>query len=509
MNLLRYHNHQQPHTLSTFATSGSSFIPVIDTLKNFNSGAETLEKYGVVGGDDIGVDSKDIFKQFQKEAKKRQNPVTQFVNLWDFLGRQTTKSDAATRKAVYDDVLAKTGNEAEAAFQALEVINFSRRGSSALAKTITAAIPFLNARFQGLDVLYRAGKGYYTTRTDQGVLARRSQLAMRGLTLASLTALYWSMVSDDEQYKEQSEFVKDNNWILPNPFSDKHPLLIPIPFEVGLLFKTLPERILDYNLGSTSQRELVDSGIRNLTSTLAINPLGVQAVAPIIEATLNYDFFTGRPIESIYMTDNSLERGLRSRMSTNELAKFIGENTNISPLKIDHMLHGYLGTIGSYGLLAVDAAMRSPAVAGEDAAVRPAMPMDQIPMIKRVLGREFGAGLQEDFYEMRQEVNRFQGTVNELISKGDMEKLQKYLQGREHLQGLASDFRYYDKQMKLYRDTREAIEQDTRKTAEQKAKEVREIDESKQQYLRQINVLKNFVDADATQAFNLYRDQND
>jgi hypothetical protein len=496
-------------TLSTFATSGSSFIPVIDTLKNFNSGAETLEKYGVVGGYDIGVDSKDIFKQFQKEAKKRQNPVTQFVNLWDFLGRQTTKSDAATRKAVYDDVLAKTGNEAEAAFQALEVINFSRRGSSALAKTITAAIPFLNARFQGLDVLYRAGKGYYTTRTDQGVLARRSQLAMRGLTLASLTALYWSMVSDDEQYKEQSEFVKDNNWILPNPFSDKHPLLIPIPFEVGLLFKTLPERILDYNLGSTSQRELVDSGIRNLTSTLAINPLGVQAVAPIIEATLNYDFFTGRPIESIYMTDNNLERGLRSRMSTNELAKFIGEQTNISPLKIDHMLHGYLGTIGSYGLLAVDAAMRSPAVAGEDAAVRPAMPMDQIPMIKRVLGREFGAGLQEDFYEMRQEVNRFQGTVNELISKGDMEKLQKYLQGREHLQGLASDFRYYDKQMKLYRDTREAIEQDTRKTAEQKAKEVREIDESKQQYLRQINVLKNFVDADATQAFNLYRDQND
>ena len=496
-------------TLSTFATSGSSFIPVIDTLKNFNSGAETLEKYGVVGGYDIGVDSKDIFKQFQKEAKKRQNPVTQFVNLWDFLGRQTTKSDAATRKAVYDDVLAKTGNEAEAAFQALEVINFSRRGSSALAKTITAAIPFLNARFQGLDVLYRAGKGYYTTQTDQGVLARRSQLAMRGLTLASLTALYWSMVSDDEQYKEQSEFVKDNNWILPNPFSDKHPLLIPIPFEVGLVFKTLPERILDYNFGSTSQRELVDSGIRNVTSTLAINPLGVQAVAPIIEATLNYDFFTGRPIESIYMTDNSLERGLRSRMSTNELAKFIGENTNISPLKIDHMLHGYLGTIGSYGLLAVDAAMRSPAVAGEDAAVRPAMPMDQIPMIKRVLGREFGAGLQEDFYEMRQEVNRFQGTVNELISKGDMEKLQKYLQGREHLQGLASDFRYYDKQMKLYRDTREAIEQDTRKTAEQKAKEVREIDESKQQYLRQINVLKNFVDADATQAFNLYRDQND
>jgi hypothetical protein len=496
-------------TLSTFATSGSSFIPVIDTLKNFNSGAETLEKYGVVGGYDIGVDSKDIFKQFQKEAKRRQNPVTQFVNLWDFLGRQTTKSDAATRKAVYDDVLARTGNEAEAAFQALEVINFSRRGSSALAKTITAAIPFLNARFQGLDVLYRAGKGYYTTRTDQGVLARRSQLAMRGLTLAALTALYWSMVSDDEQYKEQSEFVKDNNWILPNPFSDKHPLLIPIPFEVGLVFKTLPERILDYNFGSTSQRELVDSGIRNVTSTLAINPLGVQAVAPIIEATLNYDFFTGRPIESIYMTDNNLERGLRSRMSTNELAKFIGEQTNISPLKIDHMLHGYLGTIGSYGLLAVDAAMRSPAVAGEDAAVRPSMPMDQIPMIKRVLGREFGAGLQEDFYEMRQEVNRFQGTVNELISKGDMEKLQKYLQGREHLQGLASDFRYYDKQMKLYRDTREAIEQDTRKTAEQKAKEVREIDESKQQYLRQINVLKNFVDADATQSFNLYRDQND
>ena len=40
----------------------------------------------------------------------------------------TTRADAATRKAVYDDVLARTGSEQEAAFQALESMNFGRRG---------------------------------------------------------------------------------------------------------------------------------------------------------------------------------------------------------------------------------------------------------------------------------------------------------------------------------------------------------------------------------------------
>ena len=83
------------------------------------------------------------------------------IKLWDYLGRKTYESDGATRKAVYLKVLEETGSQAEAAFQASEIINFSRRGGHPIS-IITTAIPFLNARIQGLDVLYRSMTGKYS-----------------------------------------------------------------------------------------------------------------------------------------------------------------------------------------------------------------------------------------------------------------------------------------------------------------------------------------------------------
>jgi hypothetical protein len=68
---------------------------------------------------------------------------------------------------VYKNVLAETGNEAEALYRALEVMNFNRKGNSAVVRILTAAVPFLNARMQGLDVLYRASFGQMATQLSK------------------------------------------------------------------------------------------------------------------------------------------------------------------------------------------------------------------------------------------------------------------------------------------------------------------------------------------------------
>ncbi len=139
-----------------------------------------------------------------------------FSTVWRWAGNATTLSDAATRNAVYNDVLARTGNEAEAAFQAMEVINFSRRGAHPLARVITAAIPFLNARFQGLDVFVRAAGGNYSAvKNPRGKTFQK--FATRALLLSAMSGIYYMLVSDDDQYKEQSDEVRDNNWLLPTP----------------------------------------------------------------------------------------------------------------------------------------------------------------------------------------------------------------------------------------------------------------------------------------------------
>jgi hypothetical protein len=518
-------------TLSTFVTSGANFTPVVDTLKNFNSGSDLLEQYGVVGGYDFGNDPKDIYGEFSKEVKKRNGlGINPFVRLWDFLGQKTTQSDAATRKAVYDDVLARTGNEAEAAFQALEVINFSRRGSSSLARVVTAAIPFLNARFQGLDVLWRSSRGRYNANKDKSKAEQTRNFMFRGLMLTGLSAAYWLMVSDDDQYKERSEFERDNNFILPNPFSDKYPLMLPIPFEVGLIFKTLPERILGVAnketnfvedvLGlegrdKTTMKEAVDSTVRGVTSTLEINPLGAQFVAPIIEASLNYNFFTGKPVESVFMNENNLEKGFRQRVGSSQMAVMLGESLNISPIKIDHVMQGYTGTLGIYALNALDAILRTPDFLGGDNPLKvegsdqlASMTLDRAPFLKRFLGSEFGRKNMDDYYDIRSEVKRTVGTLSSLIGDGKVDQYQRYLKGREHIVGLSGNVNYLDGLLKTSRRQIEAIQTAEDITPERKAEIIREIEQARSEYLKQVPVLKEALNSPAKlpAVGGLYRD---
>ena len=78
----------------------------------------------------------------------------------------------AVYDAVYNKLKESGASEAraqsEAAYQALEIINFGRRGLSPTFRILTSAIPFLNARIQGLDVLGRAFAGNYSSMDKLG-----------------------------------------------------------------------------------------------------------------------------------------------------------------------------------------------------------------------------------------------------------------------------------------------------------------------------------------------------
>ena len=369
-------------TLSTWTTSGASFVPIIDTVKGLGDGVEKLEKLGVVGGYDFSIDKQDIVKFYEAENKRRteqMNPINMFGRIWDWAGKATTASDAATRNAVYKDVMARTGNEAEAAFQAMEIINYARRGSHPLARVLTAAIPFLNARFQGLDVFVRAAAGNYSTRRDQPAGMGQLKLAYRGGIIVGLTSLYYLMVGEEDWYKEQEDHIRELNWLAPT--DSGVPIKFPIPFEVGLIFKTLPEAILASTIGDQSDRELRQTLQRGIVSTLEVNPFAIQAIAPLFEAAFNYNAFTGRPIVPYYV--DKMTPGLTGNISTSQIATDIGKVLPISPLKIDHVLFGYTGTLGSYLILAADSAYRT-VTGAEDK--RPAKNIYEFALWRRFFG---------------------------------------------------------------------------------------------------------------------------
>jgi hypothetical protein len=456
-------------TVSVLLTSGANIIPAVDTARNFNRGLDNLARFGVVGGYDFARDPQDVVKFLSDEARKRGHEIPvreetkwdEVVNsaymrplkgAWDFLGTISDKAEASTRNAVYEDTLKRTGDWVEAAYQALSVINYGRRGRNPQLRLVTATVPFLNARIQGLDKLYQAATGTSGVTRDRRKNIQR--FVVRAGLMVGLTGLYYAMISDDELYDNENQEVKDNYYLIPIKKADlanREPgfaVKIPIPFEVGILFKTIPERILDMSYGDTTSKDLRDSLLRATTSTLAFNPVP-QAILPILETVANYDTFTGRPIVPTYMQDRNAIA--QARFGTNELARRAGEATGISPLKLDHLMNGYLGSLGTYTLDAADTLLR------DNDMQYPQRKWFEYPFVRRFFTTAMRPGLQEQFYELDKNINGIVGSINALKDQGRVDELQAYMLENENILQLKSGVNVLDKLMKRYRDQKDAI----------------------------------------------------
>lgn len=481
-------------TVSVWATSGAPITPFVDTFKNFNADLTQLEQAGIIGGYDSARDREDIVKLIQRQLKEKgidennsTDPIETIVNIWDWLGRQTTKSDGATRKAVHDVVLENTDDIVEANFQALEIINFNRRGANPLFRIITTAIPFLNARLQGLDVLGRALRGKYSALPVESASAQQLDGArkaimfstlLRLLFLAGTTGIYYALISDTDEYKQERLQVRDDNYLLPNIFNliegvNLPAFKVPIPFEIGVLTKSIPERVLDFTFGETDAKELEESVIRQGMATFKIDPFGFQIVKPLMEAIRNKNTFTGNDIVPSWMEKQLLSQEQYNR-GTSEVARLIGQGLNISPLKVDHVMRGYGGTIGTYIIQMTDMLMRQ---VTDREFIAP--DVSDAPLIKTILANSppnAGGGLQEQFYELKQESLRFTTTVNKLKEEGRSDELEAYFKNNEGLASTRKAVNRLERYMKQYRKVRRRIELDDSLSAVEKRDRLKDLD---------------------------------
>jgi hypothetical protein len=166
-------------SLSAWITTGQKLTPVasgvnqfVKILANASPTVQALRRAGIGSGYEFKGDVQatagvfgDQLKRMAGEMTAAQKAVMPLRAMWDSLDKASTAADLSTRAAVFERVMQETGNEAEAIYQAMEVINFSRKGSSPIIQIFAAIIPFLNARIQGLDLLYRAGFGELASAT--------------------------------------------------------------------------------------------------------------------------------------------------------------------------------------------------------------------------------------------------------------------------------------------------------------------------------------------------------
>ena len=435
-------------SISAYITSGSNMTPVVDTVKHFTTAMagtnpiiERLRAAGIGGGHlggDIETAGRDLAKKLRKEAGTKttlEKGLTPFTSLWEGLEHGTEASDLATRAAIYQKTMDETGNEAEAIYQALEVMNFYRKGANPLIRILSAVTPFLNARIQGLDVFYRTGFApFLDENATEADKTRQKAFFVRGTTLIALSAAYWALTHDDDDYKKQEQETRDNNWLIPSLG-----IKMPIPFEVGFLFKVIPERILEYSYGNDTGKDFMASMRRGITSTLAIQ--APQILQPIIETQTNFSFFTGRAIVPQGLQNVAPE--FQVGPSTTKTFEALGKEFGQSPIMLEHLWQGYTGTMGMYIVDAIDSIINS-----NSDTPKATKRFEQMPFIKRFALDPQARGSVSSYYDLKDSVDQAVRTANLLEKTNNFEDLSQYMQDNAGLLATDDYVKAMDKDMK-------------------------------------------------------------
>lgn len=509
-------------TFSIYVTSGSNMKPVLDTFRNFTPAllgkeAESFElakQMGIALETDNLNDRNRHKQNIQRILDQREHAIERnwdvtsaFTKLWNYLGDLSRQSDTATRMAVYEDILKQTGNEAEAVKQALEVINYGRRGRNPVWRLVTASIPFLNARVQGLDVLYRAATGQYSAQelTPEGKRKAARDITRefftRGAYLAMLTGAYYMLVRDEDWYKNLRDEVKDDYWIVP--VGDGVGARLPVPFEVGLLFKTIPEmfmRVLDEE-GYTGP-EMAEDVLQAATQATMFSP-APQIISPLVDIWHNYNSFTRTPITPTYM-EEGLPYQDRRNLSTSETAVMVSQllsalpGVEIDPLKTEYLITGYIGTIGNYLLALTDYV----ATSGPAREIFNAIPLvdplreqvstdrvgtradyaeaTNLPLVGSLLqDLSRGGGYQQDFYEMRELINQTVAGINRARKEGREQDVRSLRHEYAALLETRPMIRRLDRYMARWRDRRVRLLQDDSMSPREKREKLRLLEEER------------------------------
>lgn len=468
-------------SLSSWAISKDGFKPVIDSIKGVKktlamegstidvmfSGASFLGGY--VNGNDPTAMADSVRKSLRRKGmtpeqiSKYEKSIVRnaaqvkgvVADVWDKYSRYGEAFENANREAVYAAAIKAGKSHAQAAFESKDLMDFSMLGAARFIQGASMVLPFFNARIQGLGKLSRE------LRDNPREIAKRAGM-ITAMSLGLLAANW-----DDERYEELPDWDKDANWHFF--VGDQH-IRIPKPFEIGVMFGTIPERMVRAMGGKDTGAQLGKAVARAIGETFALNPTP-QIVKPMVEAAFNYDTFRGGPIDS--PQDLAVKAEARYNEQTSLLMRELGELSGFSPKQLEHLVIGYTGTMGSYVMAAADGLIRA-ARPGESASWR----ADEIPLVKAVYrgtGPAKSTQHMEEFYRMLNEVNQLKRTVDQYRSEGLTDKANELLDEQGGILKARRSLSRTQQQVRVVRNRIELIQRDRVLSAEEKRRRIDEL----------------------------------
>jgi hypothetical protein len=373
-----------------------------------------LKRYGVVGVRDFTAAVARMDAEIYSGLRQQTGMKGILESVKRKLEHIAMASDNAVRQAVYEAAIDQGLTKAEALEKAFEIINFRRRGTSKLLAMGAQVIPFLNAYLAAQNVAIKTISGVGISPGDRGAALRT--LATTTGSVMALSLIYTMLISDDEDYQNKPSVIRDRLLMIPGTGG----LSVPLRPDVFSLPKILTEHtyLMMTDNGTQDGRKFRDSMTAAVVNAISSPTAIPQAIKPFFEVGINYNFFQGRPLVGMYQ--QSLELGRQFNDSTSELAKLLGSTNLVSPVAVDHIIRGMLGTTGGLllymtnGILQNDPFVPRPELSFQDA-------IATFPGMSPFVSREDGTALKNDFYVLREEVDKAVDTFNDLKRRSPQE----------------------------------------------------------------------------------------
>lgn len=289
---------------------------------------------------------KAISEQLQENSLKPRTSVRVVNKVSDLLDAIGDLSEKPTRVGLFKRALEATNNKELSAIESRDAtLDFARMGAKM--KDANSIIPFLNVGIQGVDKLLRTVKD------------NPSKTALLGLiygVLPQVALSTYNNVFDGDGYSRVPDWEKEGNFILMvGREEDGRPKYIKMPkgnvvpyianpidnmvtYLAGNDPQSLGQLALDFFGNIIPIAESGDNLPQAISRTIGSNL--PQAVKPAIETIANYEFFRNREIVPKYLQNEPAYKQFTKY--TPETYKYIGNLLNVSPLKVEALLEGYL-----------------------------------------------------------------------------------------------------------------------------------------------------------------------
>lgn len=376
-----------------------------------------FESKGITGG--VDTMRQDASKHLQQiMGLEKRSAVERLIHT---LHGITRASDLAVRAAVHKQTLAETKDRANpngdlllADTRARELINFSRHGGYGWVQFMNATVPFSNAFAQGTDIIYRAATGKDAIAGLDKATAQK-MFVKRAAMMAGFSLMYAMAKSSDDDYKKMNRRERNANWIMGGG------LKVPVPGELGALFKVTAENLVEYYNRSGTPEEMsakaaVGYAMSNAMEQYVTRMWPIPAAAkPLLEVITNHSFLTGRELEGQHQ--KGLTANLRKNGQTSELATAIadfsqamlGDSNPVSPIKVDQVLSGYFGSAKGVLTLMTDSLLNP------DRADRPLSKWLLLSNYMYNTDPGGQGGPMDEFYELNKRTSVATNTLNDLM----------------------------------------------------------------------------------------------